>query len=61
MRCEFALLWLCSPRNAREGQLREHMLPGTALARIDGLYLTIEVSDPGQNPLTIAPARAARR
>lgn len=55
-RCEFGLFWRCDPQVAREGQLQEHGFPNTALARISGLYLTIQSTAPGIDPFTIARA-----
>ncbi len=50
------LLWRCSPVGPREGQLQEHGFPNTAVARISGLYLTIQSNAPGLDALTIARA-----
>jgi len=55
-RCEMGLLWRCSPVGPREGQLQEHGFPNTAVARISGLYLTIQSNAPGLVALTIARA-----
>ncbi len=48
------LLWRCSPVGPRKGQLQEHGFPNTAVARISGLYLTIQSNAPGLDALTIA-------
>jgi len=58
-RCEMGLLWRCSPVGPREGQLQEHGFPNTAVARISGLYLTIQSNAPGLDALTIARALVA--
>lgn len=39
--CNFALLWRCDRPLPREGQLQRNGFPGTELARIGGLYVTI--------------------
>jgi hypothetical protein len=52
--CEFGLFWRCGPNAAREGQLQEHGFPNTALARISELYLTIQSTAPGVDPLSVA-------
>lgn len=55
-KCEFALRWLCGPRDPPEGKLSNGMFPGTALARRDGLYLSIRTDAPGFDPLAIVRA-----
>jgi hypothetical protein len=57
--CELALLWPCGSPVAREGQLQRHMLPGTALARTGGLYLTIQTKGSVADNLTIVRSLTA--
>jgi hypothetical protein len=60
-RCEMGLLWPCGRHVAREGHLQTWFL-GAALARISGLYVTIQSTAPGVDPLTpgIDPLTIAR-
>lgn len=54
--CQPGLFCLAGARGVNEGTLREFPFPGTALARTDGLYLSIESRDRGFDPLTVVRA-----
>lgn len=52
-KCEMGLFWPCGPHVAREGQMQQ-WFPGAALARIGGLYVTIQSNASGRDALTVA-------
>jgi hypothetical protein len=55
--CQMGLLWPCGPHAPRDGQLQNWFLRA-ALARVAGIYVTIQSTAPGIDPLTIARSLA---